>query len=37
MISLGRDLAKPTEEFSEQDFDIVKNDGEVCYKIRGFY
>ena len=32
----GRDLAKPTEEFSEQDFDIVKNDGEVCYKIRGF-
>tara|TARA_Y100000004_G_scaffold152057_1_gene175018 strand:+ start:203 stop:1228 length:1026 start_codon:yes stop_codon:yes gene_type:complete len=32
----GGDLGKPTKEYSEKDFEIVKNDGEVCYKIRGF-
>ena len=32
----GSDLSKPTEEYSEKDFEIVKNDGEIRYKIRGF-
>lgn len=32
----GGDLDKPTKQFSEQDFDIVKNDGEISYRIRGF-
>ena len=32
----GGDLGKPTKEFSEKDFEIIKNDGEVSYKIRGF-
>ena len=32
----GKDLDKPTEEFSEKDFDIVKSDGDIKYKIRGF-
>jgi len=32
----GRDLDKPTQELSEQDFDIVKNDGQIAYRIRGF-
>ena len=32
----GADLGRPTKEFSEKDFEIVKNDGEVSYKIRGF-
>ena len=32
----GKDLDKPTEEFSEKDFDIIKSDGDIKYKIRGF-
>ena len=32
----GTDLGNPTEEYSEKDFDIVKNDGDIKYKIRGF-
>ena len=32
----GRDSGKPTEEYSEKDFDIIKNDGDIKYKIRGF-
>ena len=32
----GGDTGKPTEEYSEKDFDIVKNDGSIKYKIRGF-
>jgi hypothetical protein len=32
----GKDLGNPTEEYSEKDFDIVKNDGDIKYKIRGF-
>ncbi len=32
----GCDLGKPTEEYSEKDFDIIKNDGNIKYKIRGF-
>ena len=32
----GKDLDKPTEEFSEKDFDIIKSDGDIRYKIRGF-
>ena len=32
----GCDLGKPTEEYSEKDFDIIKNDGDIKYKIRGF-
>ena len=32
----GHDLAKPTREYSEKDFDIIKSDGEIKYKIRGF-
>jgi hypothetical protein len=32
----GGDLGKPTKEYSEKDFEIVKNDGEISYKIRGF-
>jgi hypothetical protein len=32
----GQDLAKPTKEYSEKDFDFIKNDGEIKYKIRGF-
>ena len=32
----GTELGNPTEEYSEKDFDIVKNDGDIKYKIRGF-
>jgi hypothetical protein len=32
----GDETGKPTEEYSEKDFDIVKEDGQVAYKIRGF-
>ena len=32
----GDDRSKPTEEYSEKDFLIVKDDGDVKYKIRGF-
>ena len=32
----GADTGKPTEEYSEKDFDIIKNDGSIKYKIRGF-
>ena len=32
----GEDLGPPTKEYSEKDFDIVKNDGKTQYKIRGF-
>ena len=32
----GKDLDKPTQEFSEKDFDIIKVDGDIKYKIRGF-
>ena len=32
----GLDLGKPTKEYSEKDFDIIKNDGDIKYKIRGF-
>ena len=32
----GSDLGKPTEEFSEKDFEITKDDGDIKYKIRGF-
>ena len=32
----GTDSGNPTEEYSEKDFDIVKNDGDIKYKIRGF-
>ena len=32
----GADTGKPTEEHSEKDFDIIKNDGAIKYKIRGF-
>jgi len=32
----GGDLDKPTKGLSEQDFDIVKNDGQIAYRIRGF-
>ena len=32
----GYDLDDPTKELSEQDFDIVKNDGNIAYRIRGF-
>ena len=32
----GKDLDKPTKEFSEKDFDIIKVDGNIKYKIRGF-
>ena len=32
----GEDLGPPTKEYSEKDFDIVKNDGKTKYKIRGF-
>ena len=32
----GGDLSEPTEEYSEKDFDIIKNDGEISYRIRGF-
>jgi|TARA_R100000084_G_scaffold108073_1_gene69769 hypothetical protein len=32
----GEDLGAPTKEYSEKDFDIVKNDGKTQYKIRGF-
>jgi len=32
----GADLGKPTEEYSEKDFDIIKSDGDIKYKIRGF-
>ena len=32
----GKDLDKPTKEFSEKDFDIIKVDGDIKYKIRGF-
>tara|TARA_A100001201_G_scaffold56561_2_gene54893 strand:+ start:1702 stop:2730 length:1029 start_codon:yes stop_codon:yes gene_type:complete len=32
----GADTGRPTEEYSEKDFDIIKNDGTIKYKIRGF-
>jgi|TARA_R100001163_G_C5060256_1_gene197049 hypothetical protein len=32
----GQDLGRPTKEYSEKDFDIIKNDGSIQYKIRGF-
>ena len=32
----GKDLGKPTKDYSEKDFEIVENNGEVRYKIRGF-
>ena len=32
----GGDLGTPTEEYSEKDFDIIKDDGDIKYKIRGF-
>ena len=32
----GGDLSEPTEEYSEKDFDIIKDDGEISYRIRGF-
>ena len=32
----GGDLSEPTEEYSEKDFDIIKNDGKISYRIRGF-
>lgn len=32
----GMQLGKPTIEYSEKDFDIIKNDGDIKYKIRGF-
>ena len=32
----GDDGSKPTEEYSEKDFEIVKKDGAIKYKIRGF-
>jgi hypothetical protein len=32
----GQDLGRPTREYSEKDFDIIKNDGQIQYKIRGF-
>lgn len=32
----GKDLGRPTKEVSEQDFNIVKNDGKIRYRIRGF-
>ena len=32
----GGDSSKPTEEYSEKDFEIVKTDGDINYKIRGF-
>tara|TARA_R100001443_G_C3348818_1_gene176334 strand:- start:326 stop:1351 length:1026 start_codon:yes stop_codon:yes gene_type:complete len=32
----GQDLGKPTKEYSEKDFDIIKDDGSIQYKIRGF-
>lgn len=32
----GGDSSKPTEEYSEKDFEIVKTEGQISYKIRGF-
>ena len=32
----GKDLGKPTEDYSEKDFLIVENNGDIKYKIRGF-
>ena len=32
----GHDTGKPTKEYSEKDFDIIKEDGKTQYKIRGF-
>ncbi len=32
----GEDLGKPTREYSEKDFDIVKSDGNIKYRVRGF-
>ena len=32
----GNKLGKPTKEYSEKDFLIVENDGDIKYKIRGF-
>jgi len=32
----GKDLGKPTKDYSEKDFEIVENNGHVRYKIRGF-
>ena len=32
----GKDLGKPTEDYSEKDFLIIENNGDIKYKIRGF-
>ena len=32
----GHELGKPTKEYSEKDFLIVENNGDIQYKIRGF-
>jgi len=32
----GKDLGKPTKDYSEKDFLIVENNGDIKYKIRGF-
>jgi hypothetical protein len=32
----GNAKGKPTESLSEQDFEIIENNGEICYKIKGF-
>ena len=32
----GKDLGKPTEDYSEKDFLITENNGDIKYKIRGF-
>ena len=32
----GKELGKPTEDYSEKDFLIIENNGDIKYKIRGF-
>ena len=32
----GKDLGKPNEDYSEKDFLIIENNGDIKYKIRGF-
>ena len=32
----GKELGKPTEDYSEKDFLITENNGDIKYKIRGF-
>ena len=32
----GGALSKPSQEYSEKDFDIVKKEGDICYRVRGF-